>query len=125
MAIGCTQAFAALNLLLATMKKDIMPDQTESKNLNGALFKQMQDMHQAWLERLARVRDIESDYGTRLLHAKSPTEATAICTEWMEKRIESIVRDQQAFTNAWIRLITDSARSTAQNGAGRSDETVD
>jgi len=71
---------------------------------NNTLFERMRDMHRSWLERLREIGQIESEFGTRLLTAKSPSEATAICNEWMTRRLETVACEQQAFAAAWLGL---------------------
>ena len=90
-----------------------MTTETETTNFtsfNTGLFERMQDMHRSWLERLREMRQIESDFGTRLLTAKSPSEATTICNEWMAKRLKTVANEQQTFGTAWIGLISDVLR---------------
>jgi hypothetical protein len=79
-----------------------MTEPTDFIGLNNNLFERMRDMHRSWLERLREIRQIESDFGTGLLIAKSPSEATAICNEWMTKRLEIVVSEQQTFAAAWL-----------------------
>jgi hypothetical protein len=79
-------------------------------SFNIGLFERMRDMHRSWLERLREIRQLESDFGTKLLTAKSPSEATIICNEWMAKRLETVANEQQTFATAWIGLISDVLR---------------
>jgi hypothetical protein len=60
---------------------------------NNKLFERMRDTHQSWLERLREIRQIEAEFGTRLLTAKNASEATAICNERMTKRLETIANE--------------------------------
>jgi hypothetical protein len=90
-----------------------MTTQTETTYFNGRLFDRMQDMNRTWLERLREIRQIEAEYGSKLLAAKTPTEAAAICNEWMAKRLETVANEQKAFTTAWLDLFSDMAISTA------------
>ena len=85
---------------------------------NNNLFDRMRDMHRSWLERLREIRQIETEFGTRLLIAKSPSEATAICNEWMTKRLEIVVSEQQTFAAAWLGLISDATKATPAISAG-------
>jgi hypothetical protein len=85
---------------------------------NNNLFERMRDMHRLWLERLREIRQIETEFGTRLLIAKSPSEATAICNEWMTKRLEIVACEQQAFAAAWLGLISDATKATPALSAG-------
>ena len=77
---------------------------------NDRLFERMQDMNRLWIERLREIRQIESDFGTRLMKAESSSEATTICHEWMAKRLETVAYEQKAFTTAWLALIADTAK---------------
>jgi hypothetical protein len=80
---------------------------------NTGLFERMQDMNRSWLERLREIRQIESDFGARLMAAKTPSEATTICNEWMTKRLETVASEQQVFATAWLGLISDVIKSTS------------
>ena len=94
---------------------------TEAMTFNARLFEQMRDMHRTWLERLQEIRQIESDFGTRLLTAKSPSEAANVCGEWMTKHVETIAREQKTFAKAWLGLITDVMASASTVSAKASD----
>jgi hypothetical protein len=48
-----------------------MSEPPETTYSNAELFKRMQDMHRSWIERLREIRQIESDFGNRLLNAKA------------------------------------------------------
>lgn len=48
-----------------------------------------------------RFRHLESDFGMKLMTAKTPFEAASICDEWMAKHVEIIAHEQKTFTNAW------------------------
>jgi len=54
-----------------------MTEPADFMGFNNNLFQRMRDMHRSWLERLREIRQIESDFGTRLLIAKSPSELQA------------------------------------------------
>ena len=84
-----------------------MTKKAETTNLNSGLFERMQDMNRSWLESLREIRQIESHFGSRLLAARSESEATAVCKEWMAKRVQTVANEQQAFTTAWLDLISD------------------
>ena len=103
-----------------------MTEPADFVRFNNRLFGRMREMHRSWLERLREIRQIESDFGTRLLTAKTPSEATAICNEWMEKRLETVTSEQQLFAAAWLGLISDVTRITPAISAGASgrDQTI-
>jgi len=95
-----------------------MTEPADFIGFNNNLFQRMRDMHRSWLERLREIRQIESEFGTRLLIAKSPSETTAICNEWMTKRVEIVVNEQQTFAAAWLGLISDATKATPAISAG-------
>jgi hypothetical protein len=98
-----------------------MSEPPETTYSNAELFKRMQDMHRSWIERLREIRQIESDFGNRLLNAKNPMEATIVCTEWMARRLETVASEQQTFATAWLGLISNAVKS-ARSAATESPE---
>ena len=89
-----------------------MTEPADLMGFNNKLFERMRDMHRSWLERLREIRQIEAEFGSRLLTAKNASEATAICNEWMTKRLEIVVSEQQTFAAAWLGLISDATKAT-------------
>jgi hypothetical protein len=87
-----------------------MTEPADLMGFNNKLFERMGDMHRSWLERLRDIRQIEAEFGTRLLTAKNASEATAICNEWMTKRLETIASEQQIFAAGWLGLVSDATR---------------
>jgi hypothetical protein len=100
-----------------------MTDETEVKHFRDGMFERMQGMNRAWIERLRQIRQIEGEYGARLLGAKTSHEATAICNEWMAKRLEVVAGEQQAFVTAWLQLVSGVLKSTSESPAVASEET--
>ena len=88
-----------------------MTKKSETANFGIGLFERMQDMNRSWLEKLREIRLLESHFGNKLLAAKTPSEAAAVCHEWMAKRVETVASEQQAFTTAWLGLISDSMKA--------------
>jgi len=86
---------------------------------NAGLFDRMRRMNRSWLERLREIHEIESEFGARLLAANSPAEATTVCHEWMAKRLETVASEQQAFTTAWLGLVSETVDSPQPGGAPR------
>ena len=99
-----------------------MTKETKAISFNTGLFERMQDMNQSWLETLREIHQIESNFGARLLAAKTPSEATTICNEWMKKRLETVASDQQVFATAWLGLISDVIKSTSAVSGRAPDE---
>jgi hypothetical protein len=88
-------------------------------SLRSSLFARMQEMNRSWLESLREIREIESDFGYRLLIAETPAEAANICNAWMARRLEAIANEQRAFTLAWLALISDVVDSESSTGTPR------
>jgi hypothetical protein len=116
-AVGEALCPHALIPLLVSSEARIMTTQTETKYFNGKLFDRMQDMNRTWLERLREIRQIEAEYGSKLLAAKTPSDAASICNEWMAKRLETVANEQKAFTTAWLDLFSDMAISATPTQA--------
>jgi hypothetical protein len=99
-----------------------MAMKTETTDFNNGLFERMRGMNRSWLESLREIRLIESDFGSRLLTAKSPSEATTVCNEWMAKRLETVAREHQAFTTAWLALVSDVMKSRSSAKSSEQDK---
>jgi hypothetical protein len=106
-----------LSTQLLSRKARVMTVQTETKYFNGKLFDRMQDMNRTWLERLREIRQIEAEFGGKLLAARTPSEAVTVCNEWMARRLETVANEQKAFTTAWLDLFSDMAISATPTQA--------
>lgn len=84
---------------------------------NDSLLEQMQCMNRSWIENLRRIRQIESDFGARVLCAKNSAEAINICSEWMRQRLEVVSDEHRTFVAGWLSLISDLARLKAETPA--------
>jgi len=71
------------------------------------LFERMRGMHRAWIERTQEIRDLELDYGSKLMAAKSPAQAASLCNEWMARRMAIVAHEQEMFANSWLWLLAD------------------
>jgi hypothetical protein len=89
------------------MEEGDMTKSTAATSFKADVFERVRDMHRSWLERLQEMRQMESDFGSRLLTAKSPTEAASVCSEWMAKHAEAMASEQKTFATAWLGLILD------------------
>jgi len=74
---------------------------------NTRLFERMRAMHQAWLGHAQEIRQLELDYGAKLMSARTPSEAASFCNEWMVKRMTIVLREQEMFANSWVWLLAD------------------
>ena len=90
---------------------------------NNGLFERMKDMNRSRLERLRDIHRVDADYSSRLLFAKTPSEATALCGEWMARRLEAVTSEQKSFATAWLGLVSDAVNNPA-SVAGLDDSDV-
>jgi hypothetical protein len=93
----------------------------EATAFNDGLFERIQAMNRSWLERLRDIRQIDADFGAKLLNAKTASDATIICNEWMAKRLEIVATEQQAFAIAWFELLSHAAKPAAAKFANGAD----
>jgi len=82
-------------------------ERAHTMTFNAHLFEQMRGMHRTWLEKLREIRDLELDYGSRLMAAKNPSEAINFCSKWMVKRMAIVAHEQRMFASSWARLLSD------------------
>lgn len=69
-------------------------------------FERMRGMHRAWIEK-TEICDLEQNYGSKLMAAKSPAHAASLCNEWMAKRMAIVAHEQEMFANSWLWLLAD------------------
>jgi hypothetical protein len=80
---------------------------------NSGVLKRTDEMSQSWLERIREFRQIEQDFGSRLLTARNTSEAVTICNEWMAKRLLALASEQQIVATAWFELISEAMKAAA------------
>lgn len=73
------------------------------------LGEQVKFGHQAWLERLREMQDVETAFMTELLATHDPNVALKICNRWIGKRLELLTADSKAFTGFWMDLVMTAA----------------
>jgi hypothetical protein len=96
-------------------------ERAHTMKLNAHLFEQMRGMHRAWLEKLREIRDLELDYGSRIMAAKNSSEAVSFCSEWMVKRMAIVAHEQRMFASSWARLLADMRQSAVSAGISKRD----
>lgn len=92
---------------MSSMDASDQGERAHTMTFNAHLFEQMRGMHRTWLEKLREIRDLELDYGSRLMAAKNPSEAINFCSEWMVKRMAIVAHEQRMFASSWARLLSD------------------
>ncbi|MES2292333.1 MAG: hypothetical protein V4527_03450 [Pseudomonadota bacterium] len=94
-----------------------MTSKLVSQVFNNCLFERMRDMNRSRLERLREIRQFESVFESRLLAARTHSEATEICNEWMRQRMEAVAIEQRAFTTAWLNVVSDMLKAASPGRA--------
>ena len=95
-----------------------------SAGFNAHLFERMRGMHRAWLRNAQEIRQLELDYGAKLMSARTAPEAASFCNEWMAKRMAIVVRDQEMFANSWVWLLADMSEQPLAPGSTSPDQGV-
>jgi len=83
------------------------------RTFNSDLFERMRQMNRSRLERLRDIHRVDADFSSKLMFARSASEATAVCSEWMARRLEAVTSEQQSFATAWLGLISDAGNNAA------------
>jgi hypothetical protein len=78
-----------------------------STRFNAHLFERMRGMHREWLRNAQEIRQLELDYGAKLMSARTAPEAASFCNEWMARRMAIVVHEQEMFANSWVWLLAD------------------
>ncbi|MGN6097326.1 MAG: hypothetical protein ACTHP8_13930 [Bosea sp. (in: a-proteobacteria)] len=75
------------------------------------LSEQVKFGHQAWLERLREMQDVEAEFAKELLSTREPGEALQVCNRWIARRLELLAADSRAFTGFWMDLVVTAVGS--------------
>jgi predicted Zn-dependent protease len=62
---------------------------------------------EGWVEQMKRMQQVDRDLGQRLMACATPAEAVAVSSEWMARRIDSLMALQHRLIEMWL----DHARS--------------
>lgn len=100
-------------------------DKTEHTTEPGAspsgithrLSQQVKFGHQAWMDRLRVMQDVETAFTKELLATRDPNEALKVCNRWIAKRLELLATDSRDFTGFWMDLVMTAAGSAQLPGA--------
>ena len=103
------------------MPTDATMESTSFGKFNADLFDRMRTMNRSWLETLREIHQFEVEFGARLLAANTRAEATAICHQWMARRLQTIACEQQAFTTAWLGLVSETVEKRRPAGVAAAE----
>lgn len=73
--------------------------------------------HQAWLERLREMQDVEAEFAKELSANKDPKIALRVCNRRIAKRLEPLTADSKAFAGFCMDLVMTAAGSAASTSA--------
>lgn len=97
-------------------------DTTLSEEAQQMLAAQVRAACAAWFSQAALVQQHEADLGFRLARAGTPSEAVAVCGEWMSHRLDSAVVMHHRLLELWLTART--AATTTRRGAAEQSENV-
>lgn len=75
---------------------------TGAREREACMLQSIDGAMSGWLEQMAAMRRVESEFATRLAHCRTAQEAIAVCTEWMAKRVDSLVAVQHRLIDLWL-----------------------
>jgi hypothetical protein len=120
---------------MATGNQHSQPQQSEKRAASAAgspttrgaatidrLGEQVRFGHQAWLERLREMQDVEAEFVKEILEVREPTAALKICNRWIARRLALLGGDSNAFAGFWMDLVMTASGSTSVPGAGPSEK---
>lgn len=92
-------------------------EKAEAANATGSavagtidrLSEQVKFGHQAWMERLRVMQEVEAAFTKELLATRDPSEALKVCNRWIAKRLELLTADSKDFTGFWMDLVMTAA----------------
>jgi hypothetical protein len=59
-----------------------------------------------WVSQIGQMRQFEAEFARRLAHCSTPSEAVALCSEWMAHRLDSAVAMQHRLLSLWLDAMT-------------------
>ena len=83
----------------------------DMRDFKTRLYERMRGMHREWLSNAQEIRQLELDYGAKLMSAGTSLEAASFCNEWMSKRLAIVAHEQEMFANSWLWLLADMVGS--------------
>lgn len=55
-----------------------------------------------WLDQMAAMRRVEEEFAMRLIGARTASDAVSVCSEWLAKRVDSLVAVQHHLLDLWL-----------------------
>jgi hypothetical protein len=91
----------------------IPPDQQEE------LISNIRKTSMEWVSQIGQMQRFDLEFATRLARCIEPSEAVALCGEWMGHRIDSAVAMQHRLLELWLDAMTASTRLKLEAGMPR------
>lgn len=99
-------------------------DATLSEEAQQVLAAQVRAACAAWFSQAALVQQHEADFGLRLARARTPSEAVAVCGEWMSHRLDSAIVMHHRLLELWLTATTAAAAATMRCRTAEQSENV-
>jgi hypothetical protein len=72
-----------------------------------------------WVSQVGQMQRFDVEFARRLTCCAKPSEAVALCSEWMAHRVDSAVAMQHRLLELWLDAVTTATRQKVEaNGAG-------
>ncbi len=94
---------------------------TEPESRYGRAVEDVNAATRTWIEQMGRMRNIEGELGPRLMACHETEAAVDLCSEWMTKRVASLVAVQHRLIDLWLDY--DTAHLTTQTEQRRRGDT--
>ena len=90
------------------------PPQVElSREAQHALAERVRAACSEWISQMGVVQRHEAEFGVRLARCRTPSEAVAVCGEWMAHRLDSAIVMHHRFLELWLTSATDTTNRAA------------
>ncbi|MGH7057173.1 MAG: hypothetical protein ACREFZ_04720, partial [Acetobacteraceae bacterium] len=67
-----------------------------------SMLQSVESATSAWLDQMTAMRRVEAEFAARLVRCRTASEAISVCTEWLAKRVDSLVAVQHHLIDLWL-----------------------
>lgn len=78
------------------------------------LLTAVDDTISGWLEQMQAMRRMEGELGARLMQCHTAREAVGLSTEWLEKRLDSLIATQHRLIELWLECNAEHSIAAAE-----------
>jgi hypothetical protein len=89
------------------------------------LFKQIEDVNDAWSESIRRTKDAEAEFARRLADCDDAAKAVELSTDWLTSRAATFLAESQRFTGLWLTFYSDAVKAAWSGAAANPNSAPD